>query len=185
MTHFFYFEKIKLEVKTIKEFLINEQITAKEVRLNFEGGTHGIVSLSQALAKAEEAHLDLVLIAPTATPPVAKIMDYGKYRFDTLKNQKEARKKQKVAEMKGMQISMNIADHDLTFKAKNVRKFLLAGDKVKVVLRMHGRQLAMPELGLPIMDKFANIVGLDICDVTSKPVINGRQIIMILSPKTK
>jgi translation initiation factor IF-3 len=109
-------------------------------------------------------------------------MDYGKHRFDTIKKEKEAKKKQKVTEIKGMQLSMNIADNDMQFKAKNVRKFLTNGDKVKVSLRMFGRQLANPQMGLPIMQKFYEMLE-DVCDMTSKPEINGRQIIMVLSPK--
>ena len=92
-------------------------------------------------------------------------------------------KKKKVAEVKGMQLSMNIADNDLAFKAKNVRKFLLAGDKVKVSLRMFGRQLANPQMGMPIMEKFYELLS-DVCTMTGKPEINGRQIVMILTPNT-
>lgn len=102
------------------------------------GVTYGIVSLDEAKRIADEQGLDLVLISPVANPPVCKIMDYGKYRFDMIKREKDAKKKQKVAEVKGMQLSMNIADNDLNFKAKNVKKFLTNGDKVKVVLRMFG-----------------------------------------------
>lgn len=109
-------------------------------------------------------------------------MDYGKYRFETLKKEKDAKKKQKVAEVKGMQLSMNIADNDMAFKAKNVRKFISNGDKVKVNLRMFGRQLANPQLGLPIMEKFYELLS-DVADLTSKPEINGRNITMVLSPK--
>ncbi len=181
----FILKNISWEVKTIKDLLINEQITHKQLRLNYESETFGIVTLSEALKKAEELALDLVLIAPTAEPPVAKIMDYGKYRFELLKKEKDAKKKQKVSEVKGMQLSMNIADNDLTFKAKNVRKFILAGDKVKVALRMHGRQLANPEYGFPIMEKFVTMVGSDVAEVTAKPAVNGKQIIMILSPRAK
>ena len=126
--------------------------------------------------------MDLALISPTANPPVCKIMDYGKYRFETLKKEKDAKKKQKVAEVKGMQLSMNIADNDMAFKAKNVRKFINNGDKVKVNLRMFGRQLANPQLGLPIMEKFYELLS-DVADLTSKPEINGRNITMVLSPK--
>ena len=140
------------------------------------------MSLNEARAKAEEEGLDLVLMSPNATPPVCKIMDYGKHKFDTLKKEKEAKKKQKVTEVKGMQLSMNIADNDMQFKAKNVRKFLTNGDKVKVSLRMFGRQLANPQMGLPIMQKFYEMLE-DVCDMTSKPEINGKQIIMVLSPK--
>ena len=134
------------------------------------------------MSKAEEEGLDLVLLSPNATPPVCKIMDYGKHKFDTIKKEKEAKKKQKVTEVKGMQLSMNIAENDMLFKAKNVRKFLTNGDKVKVSLRMFGRQLANPQMGMPIMEKFYEMVS-DISDLTSKPEINGRQIVMVLSPK--
>lgn len=140
--------------------------------------------MKDALNRAEEESLDLVLMSPTATPPVCKIMDYGKHRFDTIKKEKEAKKKQKVSEVKGMQLSMNIADNDMQFKAKNVRKFLLNGDKVKVSLRMFGRQLANPQMGMPIMEKFYEMLS-DVCDLTSKPEINGRQIVMVLSPKNQ
>ena len=168
---------------TIKELLINDQIRAKEVRLiGSQGEALGIVSYTEAMKMAEDMSLDLVLMSPNAVPPVCKIMDYGKHRFDTLKKEKEAKKKQKVTEVKGMQLSMNIADNDMQFKAKNVRKFLTNGDKVKVSLRMFGRQLANPQMGLPIMEKFYEMLA-DIADLTSKPEINGRQIVMILSPK--
>ena len=168
---------------TIKELLINDQIRAKEVRLiGSQGEALGIVSYTEAMKIAEDMSLDLVLMSPNAVPPVCKIMDYGKHRFDTLKKEKEAKKKQKVTEVKGMQLSMNIADNDMQFKAKNVRKFLTNGDKVKVSLRMFGRQLANPQMGLPIMEKFYEMLA-DIADLTSKPEINGRQIVMVLSPK--
>jgi len=142
----------------------------------------GIVSLKEALEKAEEEGLDLALLSPNAEPPVCKIMDYGKHRFDTIKKEKEAKKKQKVTEVKGMQLSMNIAENDMQFKAKNVRKFLANGDKVKVTLKMFGRQLANPKMGLPIMDRFYEILQ-DVAEQTTKPEINGRQITMVLSPK--
>ena len=142
----------------------------------------GIVSLKEALAKAEEEGLDLALLSPNAVPPVCKIMDYGKHRFDTIKKEKEAKKKQKVSEVKGMQLSMNIAENDMAFKAKNVRKFLSNGDKVKVSLRMFGRQLANPKMGLPIMEHFYELLE-DVADMTTKPEINGKQITMVLSPK--
>ena len=155
----------------------------QQVRLvGSQGEALGIVSLKEAMQKAEEEGLDLVLLSPNATPPVCKIMDYGKHKFDTIKKEKEAKKKQKVSEVKGMQLSMNIAENDMLFKAKNVRKFLTNGDKVKVSLRMFGRQLANPQMGMPIMDKFYEMVS-DISDLTSKPEINGRQIVMVLSPK--
>ena len=154
-----------------------------QVRLvGSQGEALGIVSIKEAMGKAEEENLDLVLLSPNATPPVCKIMDYGKHKFDTIKKEKEAKKKQKVTEVKGMQLSMNIADNDMQFKAKNVRKFLTNGDKVKVSLRMFGRQLANPQMGLPIMEKFYELLS-DVGDLTSKPEINGRQIVMVISPK--
>ena len=141
------------------------------------------MSISDAKAKADEEGLDLVLLSPNAVPPVCKIMDYGKHKFDTIKKEKEAKKKQKVSEVKGMQLSMNIADNDMQFKAKNVRKFLTNGDKVKVSLRMFGRQLANPQMGMPIMQKFFDMLA-DVGELTSKPEINGRQIVMVISPKS-
>ena len=141
------------------------------------------MSLSDARAKADEEGLDLVLLSPNAVPPVCKIMDYGKHKFDTIKKEKEAKKKQKVSEVKGMQLSMNIAENDMQFKAKNVRKFLTNGDKVKVSLRMFGRQLANPQMGMPIMQKFFDMLA-DVGELTSKPEINGRQIVMVISPKS-
>jgi translation initiation factor IF-3 len=171
-----------LEVITIRDCPINEEITCKEVRLNYEGGTYGIVSLSEALKKADEANLDLVLISPTANPPVAKIMDYGKFRFELLKREKDAKKKQKVTEIKGMHLSLNIAENDMITKAKNVRKFLTNGDKVKVFLRLFGREIANAQMGIPIMEKFAQMLS-DVGEITSKPIITGNRINMLLSPK--
>lgn len=140
------------------------------------------MSLSEALRLADEEELDLVLIAPTANPPVCKITNYGKYRFEMIKREKEAKKNQKVVEVKEMQLSMTIETNDINIKAKKVRKFLENGNKVKVVLKMHGRQLANPQMGMPIMDKFFEI-NSDISELTQKPAINGKQIIMVISPK--
>ncbi len=147
-----------------------------------DGTQYGIVSLQEAQSKADDLELDLVLISPTANPPVCKLMNYGKYRFDEMKREKEAKKKQKVMEVKEMRLSMNIAENDMVFKAKNVRKFLTEGNKVKVSLRMHGRQLQNPQMGMPTMHKFYEMLS-DVSDLTSKPEINGRQINMVLSPK--
>lgn len=109
-------------------------------------------------------------------------MDYGKYRFDIIKKEKDAKKKQKVAEIKGMQLSLNIQENDMAFKAKNVKKFLTSGDKVKVSLRLFGRQLANPQLAYPILDKFYSMLE-DVAELTSKPEQTGKQISMVLSPK--
>ena len=166
-----------------KDFSINEEIREKEVRLiGTDGEQLGVVSSNEARRLADESDLDLVMISPNAKPPVCKIMDYGKFVYEQSKKEKEAKKKQKVSEVKGMQLSMNIADNDMQFKAKNVRKFLTNGDKVKVSLRMFGRQNANPQLGMPIMQKFYEMLS-DVCDMTSKPEVNGRQIVMVLSPK--
>ncbi len=140
------------------------------------------MSLSEALRLADEEELDLVLIAPTANPPVCKITNYGKYRFEMIKREKEAKKNQKVVEVKEMQLSMTIETNDINIKAKKVRKFFFFFNKVKVVLKMHGRQLANPQMGMPIMDKFFEI-NSDISELTQKPAINGKQIIMVISPK--
>ena len=180
-SHFF-FKFYKWGYTAIKDLLINEQISVSPVRLIGGDGTpFGIVEISFAKEQAEKEELDLVLISPNAEPPVCRIMDYGKHKFDMAKREKDAKKKQKVAEVKGMQLSMNIQDNDMAFKAKNVRKFLLAGDKVKVSLRMFGRQLANPQNGMPIMDKFYEMLK-DVCTISSKPEVNGRQIVMVLSP---
>lgn len=138
--------------------------------------------LEDAVKLSNQENLDLVLISPTANPPVCKIMDYGKHRFDMLKKEKEVKKKQKVAELKGMQLGVNIQDNDIQYKAKQVKRFLDSGDKVKVTLRMFGRQLANTQLGFAVMNKFYEILKDD-CELSSKPEMNGRQIIMILSPK--
>lgn len=128
--------------------------------------------------------MDLALIAPTASPPVAKIMDYGKYKFELMRRAKDAKKRQKTNEIKGMQLRLNTADHDMDFKARNVKRFLENGDKVKVALYMHGRQLANPTQALPVLEKFAELVA-DVGEITSKPAVNGRQAIMVLSPIKK
>lgn len=162
--------------------MINEQITVSPVRLIGADGTpHGVVELKDAKVIAEKDELDLVLINPNGQPPVCKVMDYGKYCFDAAKREKEAKKKQKVSTIKGMQLSLNIQENDMSFKAKNVRKFLLEGDKVKVTLKMFGRQLANPQRGFPIMDKFFEMLS-DVATISSKAELNGRQIVMILSP---
>ena len=147
--------------------------------IDSDGSQLGIISARDAQKVAYDKGLDLVKISPQADPPVCKIMNFGKFRFEREKKEKEAKKKQKTSEVKGMQLSMNIADNDMQFKAKNVRKFLAHGDKVKVSLRMFGRQLANPQMGLPIMDKFYEMLA-DVADLTSKPEINGRQIVMML-----
>ncbi len=131
---------------------------------------------------AEEEELDLVLMSPSAVPPVCKIMDYGKYRFDSIKKEKESRKKQKVAEIKEMQLSLSIQENDINIKAKKVKGFLQDGDKVKVALRLRGRELGNSQAAIPVMQRFFEKVESDAIQ-TSPPQMNGRQVIMVLAPK--
>ena len=166
-----------------QELLINEEIRDAEVRLIDENGNQqGIVTIDVALRMAEAADLDLVKIAPTAVPPVCKIMDYGKFKFDAAKREKDARKNQKVTELKEIWLSMTIDTHDLETKAKQCLKFLKGGDKVKVSIRMRGRQQAHAALGVQVMNDFYNIVQ-DACIFDKKPMTEGRNILMILAPK--
>lgn len=141
----------------------------------------GIVSSFEALRLAEEQNLDLVKIAAQANPPVCKIMDYGKYRFEMLKKQKEARKNQKVVELKEIWLSMTIDVGDLNVKARQAQKFLAGGNKVKVSIRMRGRQNAHSNLGVDVMNRFYAIVGNDVV-MEKRPTFEGRNILMILAP---
>jgi translation initiation factor IF-3 len=133
---------------------------------------------------AFEQNLDLVKISPNAVPPVCKIMDYGKFKFENAKKEKEARKKQKTVDLKEIWLSMTIGDHDLNVKAKSARKFLSDGDKVKVSIRMRGRQQAHPEIGFEVMNKFYRMLE-DVCVSERQPLKEGRNILMILAPKIK
>ena len=143
----------------MKETLKNEQIVLPEVRLVGANGEQlGIMSSAKALEVAEAEGLDLVLIAPAAKPPVCKVMDYSKFKFDEMKKLKEQKKAQKVAETKEMRLSMNIDDHDLEIKAKQVCKFLAEGSKVKVSIRMKGRIQARPQLGIDNMNSRASVL---------------------------
>lgn len=146
-----------------------------------DGAMLGVMSSREALDMAAEADLDLVMISPNAVPPVCKIMDYGKYRFETLKRQKEARKNQKIVEMKEIWLSMTIDIGDLNVKAKQTLKFLSEGAKVKVSIRMRGRQNAHSDLGVAVMDRFVAMLG-DAAAVEKKPLTENRNIIMILAP---
>lgn len=141
----------------------------------------GIVSSREALATAEEAGLDLVKISPNATPPVCKIMNYGKYQFELSKKAKEAKKNQKVVEIKEVWLSMTIDVGDLNVKAKQAAKFLAAGNKVKVSIRMRGRQMAHSELGIDVMARFFDLVK-DSGTMEKKPQTEGRNIWMMLVP---
>ncbi|MBQ3274539.1 MAG: translation initiation factor IF-3 [Christensenellaceae bacterium] len=165
------------------DLLINEQIREDEVRVISENGEQlGIMSSAAALEMAVEQDLDLVNISPKAKPPVCKIMDYGKYKFEQGKKLKEARKNQKVIEIKEMRLSATIDTHDMQVKAKNVIKFLKNGDKVKVSIRFKGRQLAHTDQGLTVMDEFYEMIQ-DYAVVEKHAKVEGRNMFMILSPK--
>jgi hypothetical protein len=163
--------------------LINEQIRAKEVRLVSENGEQlGIVSINEALNKANEAGVDLVLIAPTAKPPVCKIIDYGKYRYELIRRDKEAKKKQKVIEVKEVRLSPNIDTNDLNTKISSARKFLEKGNKVKVTLRFRGREMARMFKSKYILDDFAETLK-DVATIDKPSKAEGKSLIMFLSAK--
>lgn len=166
-----------------KELQINEEIRDKEVRVITDDGEQlGIMSSKDALKHAEKRSLDLVKIAPNAQPPVCKIMDYGKYRFDKAKKEKEAKKNQKVVETKEIRLSVNIDTHDFDTKVNHALKFLKSGNKVKVSIRFRGREMAHAHLGNGIMERFA--VAVEELAVVDKPAkLEGRQMLMFLSPK--
>ena len=163
--------------------MINEQIRDKEVRLIGENGEQlGIMSAKEAMKLAEEAELDLVKIAPTAKPPVCKIVDYGKFRYEQARKEKEAKKKQKVVEVKEIRLSPNIDVNDLNTKMNAARKFLAKGDKVKITLRFRGREMGHPEIGLDTMTRFAEYCAESA--VVEKPAkMEGRNMLMFLAPK--
>ncbi|MBC8529243.1 translation initiation factor IF-3 [Christensenellaceae bacterium NSJ-44] len=162
--------------------MINEQIRDRELRVIGQDGEQlGIMTRDKAMALAEQQELDLALIAPTGKPPVAKLMDYGKYRFEAAKQEREARKNQKVVDLKEVRLSATIEEHDMNVKAKNAIKFLKGGDKVKVSIRFRGRQLSHTEVGLTVMKAFLEIVK-DVATVERQPRVEGRQMIMILAP---
>lgn len=166
-----------------KEVEINERIRDEKIRLIDEnGGQLGIMTAAEANRIADERNLDLVKISPTADPPVCKIMDYGKYKFDLIKKEKDAKKKQKVSDLKEVWLSMTIDVHDLETKAKQAYKFLSGGDKVKVSIRMRGRQQAYASAGIKVMQDFFNLVQ-DVGVIEKQPLTEGRNILMILSPK--
>ena len=163
--------------------MINEQIRDREIRLIGENGEQlGIMSARDAYKMAQEAELDLVKIAPTAKPPVCKIIDYGKYRYELARKEKEARKKQKVIDVKEVRLSPNIDTNDLNTKVGAARKFLEKGDKVKVTLRFRGREMAHMSKSKYILDDFAeSLVDIAVVDKPSK--VEGRSMVMFLTAK--
>ncbi len=167
----------------INEVMINEEIRAKEVRvIDTDGAQLGIMAVKEALRLAQEKNMDLINIAPQATPPVCKILDYGKYHFEQTKREKEAKKKQKVIEIKEVRLSPNIDDHDMETKAKMAAKFLSGGDKVKVGVRFRGREMTRTEIGKKVLEKFVEMTA-DVAVVEKEPKMEGRSMVMFLMPK--
>lgn len=165
------------------EHQINEEIRDKEIRLiGAEGEQLGVVAGIEALRIATERGLDLVKIAPKSVPPVCKVMDYGKFRFEQSKRDKEARKKQHIVDIKEVRLSPGIDVHDLNVKVKNAIKFLIAGDKVKVSVRFRGREIAHSSVGVEILKSFA-VQCDEVSTVEKAPKLEGRQMLMFLAPK--
>ena len=166
-----------------KENLINEEIRDKEVRvIDSDGSMLGVMPIEQALGLANEKKLDLVNISPNAKPAVCKILDYGKYRYELQKKEKEPKKKQKTTQVKEIRLSTFIEEHDIKVKAKTASKFLADGDKVKVGLRFRGRERDYAAKGMDVMNAFAEAVS-DVSVVEKKPVFEGRSLTMVLGPK--
>jgi translation initiation factor IF-3 len=163
---------------------INEEIRARQVRVNgAEGEQLGIMSIEEALTLAENKHTDLVEIAPNAKPPVCRLMDYGKYVYEQQKREKEARKRQKVVDVKEVKLRPGIEDHDFDVKTKNAMRFLADGDKVKVTIMFRGRELSHPELGEVLLTKMADKLK-DVAVVERSPKLEGKNMIMIVGPKS-
>lgn len=180
-----FFFKLDLEVLAIsnKELQINEEIRDKELRvIDVDGSQLGIISAKDAQKLAFDQNLDLVKIAPQATPPVCRIMDYGKYCFEQAKREKEARKNQKIVEIKEIRMFSNIDTHDFNTKVNQAQKFLKSGDKLKISVRFRKRAIAHPELGMEVLERFKEACLED--GVVEKPAkMEGRSLIMFVSPK--
>jgi translation initiation factor IF-3 len=162
---------------------INEEIRAREVQLiDNTGDNKGVVDIQTALGMAEAAGLDLVEIAPNSSPPVAKILDYGKYKFQAQKKAAEARKKQKVVEIKEIKLRPMIDDHDYQVKMRSMQRFFEEGDKVKITLRFRGREMAHQELGYRLLDRVKGDTA-SIAKIESEPRFEGRQMVMLLAPR--
>ncbi|WP_062355230.1 translation initiation factor IF-3 [Bacillus kwashiorkori] len=165
--------------------LVNEGIRARELRvIDANGEQLGIKSKQEALEIASKRNLDLVLVAPNAKPPVARVMDYGKFRFEQQKKEKEAKKKQKVINIKEVRFSPTIDEHDFNTKLRNARKFLEKGDKVKASLRFKGRAITHKDIGQKVLDRLAKECS-DIAQVESAPKMEGRSMFLVLAPKTE
>jgi len=171
--------------RNIKELQINEQIREREVRLiDVDGEQVGVVPSKKALEMAYDKKLDLVKVAPNAKPPVCRIMDYGKYKYEMAKKEKEARKNQKVINIKEIRLTPNIEEHDLNVKANKAIGFLKDGDKVKVSVRFRGRQMGHTDMGREVLGKFIEITS-EVGTVDKRPKMEGRNMVMYLVPKTE
>ncbi|CDD17233.1 MAG: translation initiation factor IF-3 [Clostridia bacterium] len=167
-----------------QELPINEQIRAKDVQVIDETGEKkGIMNINDALDLAYDKKMDLVLVSPNLDIPVCKIMNYGKYKFEQSKKEKEAKKKQKISELKEIRITPNIEQHDFEFKAKNIRKFIEDGNKVKITVRFRGRELNYVKLGEEALNKFIDNLS-DIATPDKKAILEGKNMFIILSKKT-
>lgn len=185
-SHPFFYDQFfwRWQVISKEQHLVNEAIRAREVRLiGPQGDQLGIKSLREAQQLARELNLDLVNVAPQAKPPVCRILDYGKYRYEQSKREKEARKKQKVIQVKEIRLSPSIEENDVKTKLKNVIKFLKHGDKVKLTIRFRGREITHKELGRKILMRMATEVQ-DYAEIERHPKVEGKQMIMILAPKS-
>lgn len=168
-----------------KDQRINEKIQVREVRLiDDKGNQVGIIPTVQALKMAREAGMDLVEVSPTANPPVCKLLDFGKFKFEQEKKVRESKKKQKLVKLKEIRMQPKIEEHDLDFKTKHIREFLEEGFKVKVTVRFRGRELAHTELGRDVLDRVLQLLG-DSFVVDKFPTMEGRMMSMFLSPKAK
>ena len=172
-----------LAISREQQVQINDEIRESEVRVIGSDGTQlGIMSSDAALALAEEADLDLVMIAPQAKPPVCKVMDYGKYRFEQQKKEKEAKKNQRVVEIKEIRLSLGIDTHDFETKVGHAMRFIKGGDKVKVSIRFRGREMGHPDHGLELMKRFAEAMS-EVANVEKPAKLEGRNMLMFLAPK--
>ena len=162
---------------------MNDDINSPKIRLiDASGENRGVVSIAEALASAEESGLDLVEIVPTADPPVCKVMDFGKFKYEAQKRKNEARKKQKIIEIKEIKMRPNIDVHDYDVKMRSIHKFLGEGDKVKVTMRFRGREMAHQELGMKVLERVREDLG-ELAKVEQLPKLEGRQMIMVMAPR--
>ncbi|WP_373738142.1 translation initiation factor IF-3 [Jeotgalibaca porci] len=165
-----------------KDMMVNDGIRARELRvIGSDGEQIGVKTKAEALELAEAANLDLVVVSPNAKPPVARIMDHGKYRFDQQKREREARKNQKVVNIKEVRLSPSIDENDFQTKMRNARKFLEKGDKVKASIRFRGRAITHKEIGQKVLDRLASELS-DVSSVESKPRMDGRSMFLMLAP---